>query len=339
MATNYDKTCFVIMPFGETGTFDREQFDDTYENIIEAAVKESKLDLHCLRVDKINEPGEIIGDFTKYVKHARVVICDLTKLNANVMYELGLRHGFNHESAKTTILIAEEGTKLPFDIKVLRTIFYSKKTIKKANEAKAGIVDFLKGIDLSPNNAEALVEVPIIETIVKKSTKAKDLIKEEIEKSPRNFMQVENFKKKLVSLFQLSKYQQVSLKTVNSDFLVYSKDTDLFFVNTKLNPDYESIDFYNSFLDSLLKLKDKFPVYVYYFNTLTFIFCSNIIIDKDASDKILKKIENIYINHLPNDSLAHLTYDICKFRDDKVNFEMIDLAKLEEFESKLKIEF
>jgi hypothetical protein len=44
----------------------------------------------------------------------------VSPLNANVFYELGVAHALN----KPTILIAEKDTKLPFDVTPFRTLFY-----------------------------------------------------------------------------------------------------------------------------------------------------------------------------------------------------------------------
>ncbi|NVM45355.1 MAG: hypothetical protein HWN79_10600 [Candidatus Lokiarchaeota archaeon] len=48
-----------------------------------------------------------------------IVLADLTDHNPNVFWELGVRQSFKHN----TITIAEEGTKLPFDVSPKATIF------------------------------------------------------------------------------------------------------------------------------------------------------------------------------------------------------------------------
>lgn len=49
-------------------------------------------------------------------------VVDLTKANANVLYELGVRHGIRPHS---TVLIFGRGTRLPFDVAPLRGLPYS----------------------------------------------------------------------------------------------------------------------------------------------------------------------------------------------------------------------
>ena len=56
----------------------------------------------------------------QHIYNADLVIADLTDLNPNVFYELGVRHALRNG----TILVAIEGTKLPFDVGDLRAVFY-----------------------------------------------------------------------------------------------------------------------------------------------------------------------------------------------------------------------
>lgn len=53
-------------------------------------------------------------------EEADLAIANLTTLNPNVMFELAVRYSFG----KPTIVIAEEGTRLPFDVIGENTIFY-----------------------------------------------------------------------------------------------------------------------------------------------------------------------------------------------------------------------
>lgn len=50
-------------------------------------------------------------------------ICDLTTANANVFYELGIRHAIRPYS--TVLICAKGNQQLPFDIRILRVLYYS----------------------------------------------------------------------------------------------------------------------------------------------------------------------------------------------------------------------
>jgi hypothetical protein len=49
-----------------------------------------------------------------------VVIAEITPLNANVFYELGFADALNNP----LVILAQAGTKLPFDIQGYRVVFY-----------------------------------------------------------------------------------------------------------------------------------------------------------------------------------------------------------------------
>lgn len=61
-------------------------------------------------------------DIIEPIYKADVVIADLTGLNPNVMYELGIAHTFNK---KTIVITKDDLSKLPFDLKQYRAKDYS----------------------------------------------------------------------------------------------------------------------------------------------------------------------------------------------------------------------
>jgi hypothetical protein len=81
------------MPFGEKpdASGAKIDFDDVYEFMIRGAI-EDDLELECIRCDKITEPGLIHADMLKEIFEADVAVVDITTTNANVFYELGVRH-------------------------------------------------------------------------------------------------------------------------------------------------------------------------------------------------------------------------------------------------------
>jgi hypothetical protein len=87
--------------------------------------------------------GDILREIITTLVTSRVVVADLTDLNSNVFWELGVRQSFKHG----TVTIAEEGTKLPFDVSAKGTLFYSNERLK--NEAfrkdfKEAVLDCLE---------------------------------------------------------------------------------------------------------------------------------------------------------------------------------------------------
>ncbi len=117
--------CFVVMPFGvkpRNDSTDRTyNFDKVYRVIIQRAIRNVKM--QPLRADETEGNRIVHADMFKDLRDQPVVLVDLSMLNPNVMYELGIRHVM---SSTGTVLIANEETvkKLPFDIALSRTISY-----------------------------------------------------------------------------------------------------------------------------------------------------------------------------------------------------------------------
>jgi hypothetical protein len=114
--TNYKVTtkrpsAFVVMQFSSP-------YNDVYADVIQRICEELHVDV--LRIDEKSGPGLIVADISRAITESHLVIADISPVNANVYYELGLAHALN----KPTILLAENGTKLPFDLSPFRTLFY-----------------------------------------------------------------------------------------------------------------------------------------------------------------------------------------------------------------------
>ncbi len=119
--TDRPRDCFVVSPIGEQGTARFETFRRVLDHLIRPAVEESVLGLRVIRADEIHRPGSFIRDVLEYLAGAYLVIVDLTGQNANVFYELGVRHALSPR----TILIAHETADLPADLREYRTLMYS----------------------------------------------------------------------------------------------------------------------------------------------------------------------------------------------------------------------
>jgi hypothetical protein len=114
--------CFVVMPIGSGDAY--QVHLNRYEHIIHPAVEGYRRDgeqiFKCIRADFVTKSGSITKDLIGRLYRSRVVIADLTDLNPNVFYELGVRHALR----SGTILVSLRGTKPPFDVGDLRIVSY-----------------------------------------------------------------------------------------------------------------------------------------------------------------------------------------------------------------------
>lgn len=156
--------CFVIMPFGEKPDIDGKlvDFDEIYDFIIKPVI-ENRLKMTCIRCDKIDNAGWIHKDMLEHIIFDDIVIVDITTLNPNVFYELGIRHALR---PAITILIQKEGTTIPFNIRGLRIIDYDL-SIGKANKAQDQIEKFIRnGIQNQQNDSIVYEVFPLLKVIL-----------------------------------------------------------------------------------------------------------------------------------------------------------------------------
>lgn len=128
---------FVIMPF-------EDRFFEVYE-MIRIQMGDAYDFSHA---GEAGNQQNILKDIVQPIYEADVVIADLTGLNPNVMYELGLAHAFNK---KTIIITQDTLTALPFDLKQYRAKDYSVHFIKFAE-----LIEYLK------NNLKGAVDNTVV---------------------------------------------------------------------------------------------------------------------------------------------------------------------------------
>jgi len=111
--------CFVIGPIGKEGSPERKHADLLLNSVIKQVLEADGFGYKVKRADEDADPGMIGDSMISDIIHADLVVVDLTDLNPNAFYELGIRHS----TEKPTIHIARAGTILPFDNAAHRTIF------------------------------------------------------------------------------------------------------------------------------------------------------------------------------------------------------------------------
>ena len=100
----------IMMPF-------LAEFSPVYE-AIKVACDNAKV-TH-IRVDEIYKPSKIANDIFAAIAQSKLVICDLTGRNPNVLYETGLAHALNAE----VIMLTQNGDDVPFDLRHFRYFTY-----------------------------------------------------------------------------------------------------------------------------------------------------------------------------------------------------------------------
>ena len=100
----------VMMPFSA-------DFDSVYDVIKDVC---GKIECPALRIDEIYGPRKIINDVFSTIAQSRLVVCDLTGRNPNVLYETGLAHALGRD----VILLTQSEQDVPFDLRQIRFIRY-----------------------------------------------------------------------------------------------------------------------------------------------------------------------------------------------------------------------
>jgi hypothetical protein len=139
---------FIIMPFTKAvplksgyRELGKEELDTIYSLIRQI------LENLGYEVSRAESPTDILRDIVFELDRADLVVADLTSLNPNVMYELGIRHGF----CKKTVLLTQDRTELPFDIAGYQCIEYRWVTDNQRVQLDRDLHRVLQLIDQHPD--------------------------------------------------------------------------------------------------------------------------------------------------------------------------------------------
>ena len=140
------KKCFAIMPFGQRkekrpdGTEAEINFDYVYHELIENAVE--SLGIDCDRCDEIIDTGSIHSKMFRGIFEADVAVVDVSFMNPNVYYELGVRHALNKY---TTLVIRKNSNQPPpFNISGLNVLSYDIDDAQKLEASRQKIREYVK---------------------------------------------------------------------------------------------------------------------------------------------------------------------------------------------------
>jgi nucleoside 2-deoxyribosyltransferase len=138
------KNCFVLMPL-----------IDDFRAIYEAIALELKDAFgplcQCAKADDDRRPGMVTEKIVHFLLNTDLVIAVVAdprtanSMNPNVMYELGIAHSFR----KPTLVVADNTTGLPFDLRAVETIQLDFSRFADEKQRTAFLADLRKALRLS----------------------------------------------------------------------------------------------------------------------------------------------------------------------------------------------
>lgn len=136
------KQCFVVSPIGKAGSEARINADWLLDGIIKPVITAFFSEFQIIRADTIAAPGLIDSQIIRPLLEAELVIADLTGLNPNVFYEIGIRHVMQ----LPIVHMHRDGEPIPFDVSIFRSIPYSRETFQQVEQAKIDLKTTLDAV-------------------------------------------------------------------------------------------------------------------------------------------------------------------------------------------------
>ena len=124
-----ENTCFIIMPF-------HNKKKEVYETI-KQAIKDCNLNYD--RSDELKKSAPFINKIISSIARAYYLIVDISGLNANVLYELGIAHTLR--DADRVLILKDAQTECPSDLKHINYFQYD---ICNNQQLYNHVVNFLK---------------------------------------------------------------------------------------------------------------------------------------------------------------------------------------------------
>ena len=194
--------CFVMMPYGSNEEYKNGNKESNYifNHIICPAINKfkevTKKEIEIIREVDRNISGSITKSIVRNIASADICIVDITGQNSNVFFELGIRYSLRH---KTTVLLKQFNTNIPFDIRGYRCITYD---CFEPLPAVTSIVEYLNTGVNNPTSVDSL----IFETFPDMSVSIPNVLKSEREKhNVENILPWDAWWKRVLQLASLLK--------------------------------------------------------------------------------------------------------------------------------------
>jgi hypothetical protein len=136
---------FIVRPFGVKKDLSQSEidFDRVERELIDPAL--TRLQIEGRTTGEIVEAGNIRADMFQLLLTADLVVADVSVHNANVFYELGIRHALRD---RRTVLIRCRADDVPFDLHTDRYFVYDRAAPGAALEAFVEVLRRTKDSDV-----------------------------------------------------------------------------------------------------------------------------------------------------------------------------------------------
>lgn len=155
METAEKPECFVIAPIGTEKSDIRTRSDQILKHVIRPVADECGY--KAVRADEISEPGSITTQVINRILEAPMVVADLTGNNANVFYELAVRHAIR----KPYVQLIQKGERIPFDVAGIRSIEIDHTNLDSVSTAKDEIKKQMLFTAANPGKIESPISIAI----------------------------------------------------------------------------------------------------------------------------------------------------------------------------------
>lgn len=132
-------SCGIVMPIAAMGEYSESHWLDV-QNIIKEAVSFAGYEARL--VSESVEATVIIRSIVQNVYSDEIVVCDVSGMNPNVMFELGMRLAFD----KPVVIIKDDTTRFSFDISTIEHLEYPKSLrYQSIQQFKVKLAEKIKG--------------------------------------------------------------------------------------------------------------------------------------------------------------------------------------------------
>ncbi|MGG6265485.1 SUMF1/EgtB/PvdO family nonheme iron enzyme [Leptolyngbya sp. AN03gr2] len=196
--------CFVIMPF-------RDPFNDYYKNIIKPAAE--SVGYEVIRADEVYHPTAFIQTIWDCILKADVVIAEMTGMNPNVLYELGLCHAIN----RTVIMITQKIDDVPSDLRHINNIRYDTTRAIWVDDLKRAIQRMILNLPSLVNRSSYLKPIAVPEDKLDELNSSNSNLKTQVQLLESNLRSYKELNQQL-------KRKTVSLELLNQNMVKHLKE-------------------------------------------------------------------------------------------------------------------